>query len=184
MRAGKALIADCTFACSGLVFVTLKRKHLSAKEDMYMKNFPDIPPVWWGGSVSVIYLGKWVFPTLHVSSGILTVFSWIMLAAALGVIGWAAVWFFRKKTPIEPHHTPKTLIVEGPFRVTRNPIYLALVLLTVASALGHGSVIGLGVAAVLWWVLDRRFAAPEEALLLETFGAEAQDYLSRTKRWV
>lgn len=108
----------------------------------------------------------------------------VLLLAALGIIAWAAFWFFRKKTPIEPHHTPKTLIVEGPFRLTRNPIYLALVLLTLASAIGHGSVFGLVAAAALWWVLDRRFAAPEEALLLATFGAEAQEYLARSKRWL
>ncbi|MDG1067882.1 MAG: isoprenylcysteine carboxylmethyltransferase family protein, partial [Sulfitobacter sp.] len=80
--------------------------------------------------------------------------------------------------------TPKTLIIEGPFRMTRNPIYLALVMLTVASALGHGSVIGLALAAGLWWILDRRFAAPEEALLRATFGSEAEEYLKDTKRWV
>ena len=148
-----------------------------------MKNFPDVPPVWWAGSIATIYLGEWLAPALHVSSGFLTAVSWVILVAALGVMAWAALWFFRKKTPIEPHHTPKTLIVEGPFHFTRNPIYLALVLLTLASALGHGSIIGLGAAAALWWVLDRRFAAPEEALLLATFGAEAQGYLARTKRW-
>lgn len=149
-----------------------------------MQKFPDMPPVWWAGSIAVIYLGKWLLPALHPSLWILTVLSWIMLAAALGLIGWSALWFWRKKTPIEPHHRPKALIVEGPYRLTRNPIYLALVMLTLGSALGHGSVIGLCAAAALWWVLDRRFAAPEEALLHEVFGAQAQDYLAQTKRWI
>lgn len=149
-----------------------------------MHKFPDMPPIWWAGSIAIIYLGKWLIPALHISSGVLSVVSWAMLATGLGLIGWAAFWFMRKKTPIEPHHTPKTLIVEGPFRLTRNPIYLALVLLTLASAVGHGSLIGLVAAAGLWWALDRRFAAPEEALLLTTFGAEAEDYLAQTKRWI
>lgn len=149
-----------------------------------MKGFPDLPPLWWLGSIALIYLGKWLFPALHVSSGFLNALSWLLLVAALAVLGWAGIWFLRKKTPIEPHHTPKTLIVEGPYRLSRNPIYLALVMLTVASALGHGSIIGLGLAAALWWVLDRRFAAPEEALLRATFGAEAEEYLGKTKRWL
>lgn len=149
-----------------------------------MKGFPDMPPIWWLGSIALIYLGKWMLPAAHVSVGFLTGVSWLVLIAGLAMIGWSAYWFSRKKTPIEPHHTPKTLIVEGPYRLTRNPIYLALVMLTVASALGHGSIIGLAVAGGLWWVLDRRFAAPEEALLRATFGAEAEEYLSKTKRWV
>ena len=149
-----------------------------------MKGFPDLPPLWWAGSIALIYLAKWLLPGLHLQSGLTGALSWILLALALGIVGWAGIWFWRKRTPIEPHHTPKTLIVEGPYRWSRNPIYLALVLLTLASAIGHGSVIGLFGALGLWWVLDRRFAAVEEALLLETFGDEAKAYLAQTRRWL
>lgn len=149
-----------------------------------MKGFPDLPPLWWLGSIAIIYAGKWLVPQMHFNAGLLTWVSWALLAAALALVGWSGLWFMRKKTPIEPHHTPKTLIVEGPYKMSRNPIYLALVLLTVSSAVGHGSLIGLFAAAGLWWVLDRRFAAPEEALLQATFGAQAQTYMSQTKRWI
>lgn len=149
-----------------------------------MKGFPDLPPIWWLGSITFIYLGKWLIPGVHIKSGLLLAVSWVLLVAAIGLVGWSALWFWRKKTPIEPHHRAKSLIIEGPFRLTRNPIYLALVMITVSSALGHGSVIGLLSAAALWWVLDYRFAGPEEALLHDTFGAEADAYLRRTKRWL
>lgn len=148
-----------------------------------MKGFPDLPPLWWLGSIAVIYLFKALMPGLHFSFGVLTFISWLLLLGALGIIGWSALWFWRKKTPIEPHHTPKTLIVEGPYRLSRNPIYLALILLTLASALGHGSIFGMIAAGALWWVLDRRFAVPEEEGLKDTFGAEAKPYLEQTKRW-
>jgi hypothetical protein len=62
--------------------------------------------------------------------------------------------------------------------------YAALVLLTLASALGHGSLIGLGVTVLLWWMLDKLFVRVEENLLVETFGDEAKTYLSRTRRWI
>jgi protein-S-isoprenylcysteine O-methyltransferase Ste14 len=153
-------------------------------KDDEMKGFPDMPPIWWAGSVAIIYLGKWLVPAVHFTSSILSGISWLMLIAAIGIIVWSGLWFLRKKTPIEPHHTPKVLIVEGPYRLSRNPIYVALVMLTIASALGHGSVLGLVAAAGLWWILDRRFAAPEEALLHTTFGAEAESYLNETKRWL
>jgi len=149
-----------------------------------MKNFPDIPPIWWAGSIAVIYLGQWVLPSVHIEATALSAVSRLLFIFALGVLGWSAWWFYIKKTPIEPHHTPKALIVEGPYRLTRNPIYLALVVVTLSSALGRGSIIGLCATAALWWVLDRRFAAPEEALLRKQFGAKAESYLSKTKRWV
>lgn len=149
-----------------------------------MKGFPDLPPLWWLGSIAIIYLFKAIAPGLHFPGAALNVLSWVLLLAALGIVGWSAIWFWRKKTPIEPHHTPKVLIVEGPYRLSRNPIYLALVMLTLASALGHGSIIGIGAAGALWWVLDRRFAVPEEEGLKLTFGADAAGYLQKTKRWI
>jgi len=149
-----------------------------------MKGFPDLPPIWWAGSIAIIYLVKWALPAWHFDAALIEVFSRIVFYAALGIIAWSAAWFWRKKTPIEPHHRPKTLIVEGPYRLSRNPIYLALVMLTLASALGKGSIIGLICAAALWWVLDRRFAAKEEARLLDVFGEKAKSYIAQSRRWV
>ncbi|CUH81983.1 Putative protein-S-isoprenylcysteine methyltransferase [Tritonibacter multivorans] len=149
-----------------------------------MKGFPDIPPIWWAGSVAVIYAAHWALPTLHVSSAALDWASRACLWIALAGIAWSALWFWRKRTPIEPHHTPQALIVEGPYKVSRNPIYLALVLLTLSVALGKGSVIGLGVTVALWWVLDRRFARVEEELLRRTFPDTAEEYIARTRRWL
>ena len=149
-----------------------------------MKGFPDIPPIWWLASMAVVYVGKWLFPTVHTSNLIFDFVSWFLIFLGLGVVLWSALWFWRKRTPIEPHHTPKMLIDEGPYRWSRNPIYLALIMFTLGSAIGHGSVIGLVAAAALWWVLDKRFAAPEEALLRKTFGSVAEDFFSRTRRWI
>ena len=149
-----------------------------------VKGFPDLPPIWWLFSIAVIYAAEWLVPQFHVQSSFLDVASWILLFSALATIAWSAIWFWQKRTPIEPNHTPKSLIVEGPYRFSRNPIYLALVLLTVASAVGHGSLIGIFCAFGLWWVLDRRFAAQEEVLLIQTFGGEAEIYLGATRRWI
>ena len=117
-----------------------------------MRRFPDVPPVWWLASIALIFVFKLIAPGLHPDIWWLDAISWLVCAGALGVAGWSAWFFFNRKTPIEPHRTPKTLIVEGPYRLSRNPIYLALVLLTLASAMGHGSVLGLILTGVLWVV--------------------------------
>ena len=149
-----------------------------------MKGFPDLPPLWWLGSIGLIYHGKYLAPGWHVNWAALTLLSWVFFGLALVLIGWSALWFFRKKTPIEPHHQPKKLIVEGPYRISRNPIYLALMMLTIASAIGHGSVLGLGLAVLLWKILDRRFAEPKERGLRLVFGEAAEDYFTQTRRWL
>ena len=149
-----------------------------------IKGFPDLPPLWWAGSIDLIYVTEWLLPGWHIPIRAFDWISWTLLGLALAIIAWSAVWFWRKRTPIEPHHTPKALIVEGPYRLSRNPIYLALVLLTLASAFGHGSIVGLGLAFALWRILEVRFVLPEEAGLRTAFGADADAYIAATRRWI
>ena len=83
--------------------------------------------------------------------------------------------------PIRP---ATTLVVSGPYRFTRNPMYLAWELI----------VIGVGLAANAPWVilmaipaalLTRRLVIDKEERYLETkFGAEYLDYKARVRRWV
>lgn len=149
-----------------------------------MKGFPDLPPIWWIGSIGLIYGFELLLPALHFVVIGQVVLSTVLMILAFGIIGWAVIWFRRKKTPIEPHHRPKALIKEGPYVLSRNPIYLAFVLLTVSFAIAFGSLLGLAIAFALWYVLDRRFARAEEGWLRQEFGAEAEAYISKTKRWI
>jgi protein-S-isoprenylcysteine O-methyltransferase Ste14 len=148
----------------------------------HLKGFPDLPPIWLlGALVAVWILGRAPGPSLG------AVGDWlggVLILAALGLIGWAAVWFRWKSTPIMPHHAPDALIVEGPYRLSRNPIYLALVAIALGAALRQDSLLALLPVPALWWVLDRRFAAPEEAALGAAFGAGAEPYLKATRRWL
>ena len=87
-----------------------------------MKVFPDLPPIWWAGSMAIIYATLWAFPQFHFVFSGAEIISQAVFFAALLIVAWSAIWFWRKKTPIEPHHTPKVLIIEGPYRLSRNPI--------------------------------------------------------------
>jgi protein-S-isoprenylcysteine O-methyltransferase Ste14 len=107
----------------------------------------------------------------------------ILAGAGLALILWAALWFLRKRTPIEPHHAPKALIVEGPYRINRNPIYTGLVLMLLGWGLWLGALSALAPAAVFAAVVDRRFVRSEEAALRSVFGGEAERYFAATRRW-
>jgi len=76
------------------------------------------------------------------------------------------------------------LIVEGPFRWSRNPIYLALLLILLGAVIGRGQPLCLIWVALFYWVLTARFVRPEEAALRDAFGASAQTYFNETRRWL
>lgn len=149
-----------------------------------MKNFPDIPPVWWLGSIVLIHVTAWLFPHIHFPTKTLQLGSFVLTSAALMLFFWAVLWFRKKSTPIEPGHIPSALIVEGPYRISRNPIYLVLVLMTLATAVYQGSLFGVIVTAGLVAILERRFVLGEEVTLLEAFGLDAEDFFQNTRRWI
>ena len=108
--------------------------------------------------------------------------AWIALAVLL--ILWSVLYFCANKTTIEPHHTPTALITKGPYRISRNPIYLATVVSSVGWALWCGAVSAFVGPVILARVLHNRFVLPEEATLRAAFGAKADAYIEKTKRWL
>lgn len=149
-----------------------------------MKGFPDLPPVWFCLAIALIWGFAALFPGLTSAAGWLRPVSWIFFGLGIALILWAAFWFFSRKTTIEPHHTPTKLLVEGPFRFSRNPIYLGLVLLATGSAIGNGNPLGVIPVAGLIYVLHKRFVLPEERGLLNHLGDSAKDYVAKTRRWI
>jgi protein-S-isoprenylcysteine O-methyltransferase Ste14 len=94
--------------------------------------------------------------------------------------------FVRAKTtvnPIKPAST-SSLVVTGVYRVTRNPMYLGLllVLLGWATFLANGAAFLLAPLFVLY--INRFQIAPEERVLSAKFGAEFSAYQARVRRWL
>lgn len=150
----------------------------------HLEGFPDLPPIW--------FLGAWLLseglartvPLLQIDPGWLDALAGAGILAGLGLMGWSALWFRNKRTRIEPRQTPSALIVEGPYRFSRNPIYLGLVVLLAGLALRTGALSALLPALLLPVILQRRFILAEEAALRRAFGAEAEEFLARTPRWI
>jgi len=108
----------------------------------------------------------------------------IVAAAILGLGVWPVV-LFRRSGQSEIPWKPTTSIVDrGPFRFTRNPMYLQLVLVSV----------GFAVMLVNWWIvlltpicawaLQRLAIRPEEEYLERKFGETYLAYKRRVRRWI
>lgn len=149
-----------------------------------MKGFPDLPPIWLVGFCGLAWGLARLVPVGYVIGSLGQGFGAVLILSALGLIVWSALWFRRKNTTIEPHHTPKSLIVEGPYRLSRNPIYLAMLAILTGWVLYLGALTPLVLPFVFARVLTSRFIIPEEAVLREAFGPEAERYIDATRRWL
>lgn len=104
------------------------------------------------------------------------------LSAAIALSGILA--FRRAGTNIEPHKPSLVLVGDGPYRFTRNPMYLGLILLLLGLSLVFSLDWGIPLTPVLWLVLHHGVVLREEVYLTAKFGEPYREYLDRTRRWL
>lgn len=106
----------------------------------------------------------------------------IVIGAALVV--WALGWFRRTAQDPAPWLPSPELIVRGPYRLSRNPMYVGLTLIT----LGFGGLLARGwislLAPVALLVVHRCAVLPEEAYLEAKFGASYLAYKAKVRRYL
>ena len=106
-----------------------------------------------------------------------------LVAAGIVLIVWSALAFRRARTTIVPHQSPSALVEAGPYRFSRNPIYLADLAILAGVALILGAPLALVLLVPFREVLRRRFIRPEEAMLERDLGPAYLDYKARVRRW-
>lgn len=102
----------------------------------------------------------------------------------LGLLFWAWLGFFKKKTTPIPTKEPSALVAEGPYRFTRNPMYLGFLPLLASVAFFTGAPVYLLSPAGFFFIIDRLFVPYEEAKLERLFGEEYARFKSNSKRWL
>lgn len=97
---------------------------------------------------------------------------------------WTDALFRRASTPVRPDERPEHLITQGPFRVTRNPMYAGMA----ASLIGIALIVGTWpfvVPPVIFLFAAARVYIPfEEGRIQERFPEEYTDYRRRVRRWL
>jgi protein-S-isoprenylcysteine O-methyltransferase Ste14 len=110
-------------------------------------------------------------------------------AAMLGGVGFAVMirawWLFRVAgTAVCPTAESSILITHDIYALTRNPMYLGIMLMLVALGLAFGGLSLYLAPVAFFFVMDRVFCPFEEQKSLCEFGAEYADYRERTRRWL
>jgi protein-S-isoprenylcysteine O-methyltransferase Ste14 len=94
------------------------------------------------------------------------------------------LFFRRARTSMVPMKPSSALVTTGPYRFTRNPMYLGMAFLYVALAFALGLVWPLILLPVVIAAVDRLVIAIEEAYLVRRFGQPYCDYMTRARRWL
>ncbi|MDH2242863.1 isoprenylcysteine carboxylmethyltransferase family protein [Pseudomonas sp. GD03909] len=142
------------------------------------------PPVIYVLFLAAAWLLEWLIPIALLQNLWTHYIGWGLIDAGVLLMLWAGLLMLWRKTTVNPYGKPARLLEEGPFRISRNPIYLADSLIYCGIALLWGS---------LWpWLLlpavvismQRGVIVHEERLLTQLFGDDYRRYCGRVRRWL
>ncbi len=130
----------------------------------------------------------WVLSAMFPTPSLIGGLSWIigaLLAAgglAIGALAFAAMR--RASESPNPTVPTRSLVVSGPYRFTRNPLYVAMTLVYAGIAVAINSIWALALLVVVLILMDRTVIASEERYLHAQFGDAYAQYRARVRRWL
>ena len=142
------------------------------------------PPIMLGACLLAGFGLRALMPLPFAPRDIALLLGTFVVVLAFGLFLWAVVTMRRSGASI-PTGEPTTVIVRiGPYRYSRNPIYVAMLMLLVGVGLWSNSLWFLGFAVLAAALLSWGVISREEAYLSRKFGPQYESYKSRVRRWL
>ncbi len=108
----------------------------------------------------------------------------ILISGAFDI--WSILLFLKKHTtanPMKPENTTG-LVTKGLYKITRNPMYVGLLVILTGYAIWLGSVSPFLVLPLYYFLITEMQIKPEEEILEQKFGQEYLNYKKRVRRWL
>jgi protein-S-isoprenylcysteine O-methyltransferase Ste14 len=143
------------------------------------------PPLAWGLAVIAGLALNWLAPLPFLSADRPAVWLGAMVfVLALALVAWAFVTITSAGSNVPTHWPTTTIIESGPYRFTRNPIYLAMFLALIGLATAFDDLWLLMMLVPFALIIRYGVVAREEAYLERKFGDVYRGYCSRVRRWL
>jgi protein-S-isoprenylcysteine O-methyltransferase Ste14 len=143
-----------------------------------------LPPVIFAGAIVLMVLLHLLVPGPQWPTGPSRSVGALLLFAGIVLNVYCAKLFEDRGTSIKPYEESSKLVVEGPYRFSRNPMYLGMLSILGGIGLLLGSTVPFVVIPVFALVITHRFILVEEAMLARRFGAAYASYCRRVRRWL
>jgi protein-S-isoprenylcysteine O-methyltransferase Ste14 len=142
------------------------------------------PPLVYATGLGLSWWLEKIVPLGFVPSHDVQQITWGLVWLGFALMLWAVVTIWRHNTTVNPYKGVSSLVTTGPFAFSRNPIYLADVLVYLAVMVLMGTIWPLFFAPLVWVVMRYAVIAHEEAHLTAKFGDVYTVYCQRVRRWI
>lgn len=109
---------------------------------------------------------------------------WLAIGIGGTLFAWTMRTFMRHRTTVNPYVAASSLCTSGPFRYSRNPIYLGDWFILIGVSLLLGTFWPLVFAPLIWIMIRFGVIRHEEAHLEAKFGDAYRGYKARVRRWI
>ncbi len=130
------------------------------------------------------WLVNYLFPKLNAVKNPYNKSGVIIFAIGLSISFYSFYLFKKNKTPIIPGKKPTFIVVEGPYKFTRNPMYLGVSTALLGAAIYFGNLLSFLSPIIFFLIMNYYFVPFEEKLLENIFGKKYLNYKKQVRRWI
>jgi protein-S-isoprenylcysteine O-methyltransferase Ste14 len=142
-----------------------------------------LPPVYFLAAIISMAALHFLLPIVRILPAAYSS-SAVVILVGMSLILWAVRLFVKAGTAIKPFEASTKMIVSGPYRWSRNPIYLGMVIILFGIGVGLGTLTPFAIVPLFVWLIQKNFIAHEEAMLDKSFGPAYAEYKKRIRRWL
>lgn len=153
-----------------------------------MSHGPNIhlpPPLVYVAAFTVgLLAGRfWPLP-LGIGESLASPLGSVLVAAGLALAFWGMFTFARHRTAVFPNRPATTVVRDGPYRFSRNPMYLGLAVAYIGGAVLLDTVWPLVFLPIAVLAINAFIITREEQYLAREFGEEYTDFRKSVRRWI
>jgi len=145
------------------------------------KNFP---PTHFYTYLLISVLLHFLLPVKQIVHPPLIYLGWLLIIAGSALNIWSDQLFKKQKTTVKPNKKPTRLIDYGPFRISRNPMYLGMAVILFGVGIFLGTITAFTGAVLFIIAMEIYFISDEEKSMHEAFGSEFENYKAKVRRWI
>jgi len=143
-----------------------------------------IPPVYFFLSLLLMIMLSYFMPLSHLIYIPLRIFGGMLVLLGLAITAYGAYCFKQADTPVKIFDKTTTLVMVGPYRYSRNPMYLGMVIILTGAWIALGTLSPLFVIPAFFYIIQECFIKYEEKILEESFADEYLAYRKKVRRWL
>ena len=144
-----------------------------------------IPPLVILGAIVIASIIDWLAPLgFGLPRMVRWIFAAILIVAPLAAVPSILAAFARARSAYDVRVVPKGLVTEGLFRYSRNPGYVAMLVIGLGLAILFDDPWALLALVPAFFIIHREVVLKEEAILQREFGEEYRQYVRHVRRWI